>query len=137
MKSLCVVLFLVSTCCTSLPAQTRVETYSTSGNAFLRLCSAIDADKATGGELADVIGCLGFVSGFMTGVEAETGLVIAKMGNKTPKMFCRPPNVEHGQVVRIVLKYIRNHPEESHQVMELIMVSALTEAFPCKNRSSK
>ena len=103
----------------------------------MRLCSAIDDDKATAGERADVIGCMGFVSGFMTGVEAETGLVTSKIGRKTPEMFCRPDNVEHGQVVRIVLKYIRNHPEEAHRVTELIMVSALGEAFPCKNWSSK
>jgi len=69
----------------------------------------------------------------MVGVEAETGLVKSKVGKKTPEMFCRPNNVEHGQVVRIVLKYIRSHPEEAHRVTELIMVSALGEAFPCKS----
>ena len=87
----------MSACCPALSAQTRVETYSSSGNAFLRLCSAIDDDKATTGERADVIGCIGFVSGFMTGVEAEAGLVMSKMGKKTPEMFCRPDNVEHGR----------------------------------------
>jgi hypothetical protein len=127
------VLLLVLACCQVLCAQTALETYSSSGNAFLRLCSPIDDDKATPGEQADVIGCVGFVSGFMVGAEAETALVKSKIGRKTPEMFCRPNNIEHGQVVRIVLKYIRSHPEEAHRVTELIMVSALGEAFPCKS----
>ncbi len=132
MKTLGLVLFLMFVRCPASSAQGPIETYSSSGNAFLRLCSAIDDDKATAGERADVIGCIGFVSGFMTGVAAETGLVMSKIGKKTPEIFCRPDNVEHGQVVRIVLKYIRNHPEEAHRVTELIMVSALSEAFPCR-----
>ena len=106
---------------------------STSGNAFLRLCSVVEKNEIeTNQEGQHVVACVAYVEGVVQGVSAEVAFVRDVGGKEPLKPFCLPDNVENGQIIRITLKYIRNHPEEAHQSTVILVVQALREAFPCQ-----
>ena len=115
-------------------AQEIKEFPDTSGNAFVRLCSAIDKDGRTDREAKLNMACIGYVSGVVDGVFWEVAFVGAKGSKEPPKPYCLPENTENGQLIRIVMKYIRNHPEEAHQKTAFLIFNALGEAFPCKSK---
>ena len=125
---------LMFVCSVFVPAQTTQEFPETSGNAFVRLCSAVEKHKTTDEESAHAISCIGYVAGFMDGVSVYPSFAEAKTKQKVPELFCRPERVEHGQIVSIALKYIRNHPEEAHHPTQLLIMVALGEAFPCPSK---
>jgi len=111
-------------------AQETKELPSTSGNVFLRLCSSIDKDERSATEAGHLVECVAYTEGVIDGVVSEAAYVNVKTGKETPEPYCLP-KAESGQLVRIVLKYIRNHPEEAHQPTAFLIVVALQEAFPC------
>ena len=45
--------------------------------------------------------------------------------------ICYPEGVENGQLIRLVLKYIRDHPEQAHEPAAVLVVKAELNAFPC------
>jgi len=126
------VMFLLL-CASSLFAQTK-EFVDDSGNAFLRLCSAIDKEDKTSTEWAHVMACTGFVTGFTRGVEFGSLYVEDKAHKKVPHLFCTPSEIENGQIIRIVLKYIRDNPAEAHLPTGALVVDALQKAFPCPDK---
>jgi hypothetical protein len=113
-----------------MSAQTS-ELVDTSGNAFVRLCSAIDKENGTDEETRNLIMCLGYVSGFVDALDSYSVFREALTKQKEHKLFCKPEEIERGQVVRIVLKYIRNHPEHAHGPTGVLFIGALREAYPC------
>jgi hypothetical protein len=117
-----------------LSAQERKEIPSSSGNAFLRLCSVIDESEMTPLEKVHKVACLEYLEGFTHGVLAEVEWAHAITGKEPPPPYCRPEHVENGQLVRIVLKYIRNHPETAQKPTAALVVEALLEAFPCASK---
>jgi hypothetical protein len=46
--------------------------------------------------------------------------------------WCNPGNVTHGQMFKIVSKYLHNNPEKLHFDAYSLVTQALKEAFPCK-----
>jgi hypothetical protein len=46
--------------------------------------------------------------------------------------FCVPKEVPMSQLASIVLKYLKNNPEDRHGVAAAFVNGALLEAFPCK-----
>jgi len=133
MKTLLVLVLLLLARGTFVSAQAH-EFPDTSGNAFARLCSVIDKDVETmiHTDYGDEMACLGYVSGFVNGVEFEAGYAEAQAGRKLHKPFCRPDDTENGQLIRIVLKYIRDNPEEAHHQTAVLVMNALAKAYPCK-----
>jgi hypothetical protein len=69
-------------------AKTASELPSTSGNAFLRLCSVIDKGVHTDSEVAHSVMCIGYVVGVVEGVTAEVVFVHAVTNKEPPKPFC-------------------------------------------------
>jgi hypothetical protein len=107
---------------------------STSGNAFLRLCSAIDKEDQSSHEAIAVTACLGYVDGFTEGVALERLYAGSKEKQKPSAPFCIPEDVENGQMVRIVLKYVRDNPTDAHMSTSLLMMDALGKAYPCPGK---
>ena len=111
---------------------------STSGNAFLRLCSSIEkkVDDMTRSDFANQILCDGYVEGFIHGVQMESVYAgVMTGGREAPILFCFTSVAENGQLVRIVLKYIRNHPEKAHLSGPQLVGEALQQAFPCGKKN--
>jgi len=46
-------------------------------------------------------------------------------------MFCAPEGVTDGQAMKVVLRFLDNHPERLHQPALTLAVVALQEAWPC------
>ena len=79
--------------------------------------------------------CLLYIAGFVQGV--EVGNTTTRVETKQPTLpmpFCRPDNVETAQLVRIVLKYIQENPEDAHQDTMLVAMWAFQKAFPCSRK---
>ena len=118
-----------------LAAQTR-EYPEDSGNAFLRVCSVFDnnTDKLPATEAENVFRCLGYVGGFTSGVVHEQRFEEAATGRKVPAAFCIQDSVEEVQMIRIVLKYIRDNPADAHLSTPALIIAALRKAYPCQSQ---
>jgi hypothetical protein len=116
-----------------LSAQTK-EFPETSGNAFARLCSSIEKDTRTESEIGHMRSCVGYVRGFTDGIEFGSSYVEDKVNKQVPHLFCEPDGAENGQIIRIILKYIRDNPTEAHLPTSLLIVDALKKAFPCSTK---
>jgi len=100
------------------------------GNKLLTDCGAA-VTFMDGERLLDTVGashCLGFIQG-LNQMNDFYGLKGA------PMFFCRPREVTAGQATRIVVKYLRDHPEELHKEDFVLVVAALSAAFPCTNKN--
>lgn len=102
------------------------------GNSLLTQCSVairfIDTGEA-GNDLNDLLG-MGNCLGMMQGV---TGLnIIYEVMLEKEALFCMPKTgIQNGQAARIVVKYLKNHPEKLHQKEIFLIVAAFQEAFTC------
>lgn len=95
------------------------------GNDLLSLCRTSDGNHADW--------CQGFVEGVYLGVRWESDEV-KDMG----RPFCTPPEgVKSSQLVAVIRKYLSDHPERFHHEAHLLVVDALHEAFPCRQRDHK
>ena len=89
------------------------------GNKLVRYCEGWEEDTATFQK--------GVCGGYVVGV------FDANPGNR----LCSPTNVtvdvEIGQVVSIVRKYLKENPERLHNTAAVLVTAALAEAFPCSD----
>jgi hypothetical protein len=130
MKSLSLILIVL--CVPLFGSSQTGETLDTSGNAFVRLCSAIEKEDTTNSDINHLMACIGYVSGFVSGVDFGAGFAEDQAGKKVRRPFCRPVEVENGQLIRVVLKYVRDNPEKAHQPTSWLLMNAFGKAFPCK-----
>jgi hypothetical protein len=98
----------------------------------MRLCSVIDKQDQNNSDANHAMACIGYVSGFTSGVEFGTAFVEDKAGKKVRGPFCRPDEVENGQLIRVALKFIRDNPERAHQPTSWLLMDAFGKAYPCK-----
>ena len=70
--------------------------------------------------------CRAFIAGAGDGF--ETGSIYGGGGQP----FCYPEGNTLGQAVRIVMKYLKEHPETLHYFAAELVALALIEAWPCE-----
>jgi len=104
-----------------------------SGTNFYEACAA--AEKLTSDEHVDHVEirnaaeCLGFLAG----VDQATWATEATHNiAESDGIICLPENSTRLQELRIVRKYINEHPEKAHLPAVVQVINALHEAFPCK-----
>ena len=136
------IILLVTLCCGSfVSAQEPEETLYESGNAFVRFCTAADRVSdmkgSTNSDIQHTLNCSLYVLGIVHALEFEVAYSEGKTGKKPVQPFCVPDEVENGQLVKVVLKYIRAHPEEAHRHGGLLAMLALGEAYPYPCPASK
>jgi len=68
--------------------------------------------------------CLGYVSGVH-----ETNEVYEAVAEQ--QIYCPPKEVEFEQLVRVIVKYLENHPADLHYSAAYNIIFAFKEAFPC------
>jgi hypothetical protein len=88
------------------------------GNKLLEACRA--AETPTGSFMGGV--CGGYVS----------ALVDVMSGPPVALRVCLPDGVTRGQAREIVMKALRDHPEQLHHSASDLVMGALSKAFPCK-----
>ena len=129
------ILVLAVLCCgTVVSAQVPEEGFYESGNSFVRFCTAAervsDMKGSTDSDVQHALNCSLYVLGIVHAVEFEVAYSEKMTGKKPVQPFCVPDNVENGQMVKVVLKYIRAHPEAAHKHAGLLVMLALGEAYP-------
>jgi hypothetical protein len=87
-----------------------------SGNDLLRDCTTQDSYSF----------CLGYITGL------EHGISLESQYRKSKPMFSLPSNVEMGQLVDLVVKALKERPEQRHMKAAVLALAAIVEAFPPK-----
>jgi hypothetical protein len=114
-------LALVAMALAAAPAQEAEPWLMRTGNDVLETCSAKGTDS--------LIVCVAHIQGVVAGVEVQRALVERK-GRPTCG-FEVPAGVSGEQMRDVVVKYLRDHPEERHLPGGLMIFMALRGAFPC------
>ena len=127
----CSVLLIATAANPQQPAQ---EPISTSGLAMLKDCSAeLEGLNVTPKTVDDLIrglngaNCAGRVLGFSDGY--FEGQLHA--GGRLD--YCPPGGMTTEQLVRVVVKYLSDHPAELHEHWSGLTRTALIQAFPCRS----
>jgi len=71
---------------------------------------------------------LGICSGFVDGV-TET-MIVSRLAKD--KKICFPIEMTKNQAIRVILHYIRDHPESLHEPGTILAIKAYEKAFPCE-----
>ena len=101
-----------------------------SGTSFYDQCGTTEKDlrqRSVSESLQNAF-CLGYVAGITQGVNSSEVIHHVKTSEK---VFCLPEGATNIQKVRVIRKYISNHPEEAHNPAQGQALMALREAFPC------
>jgi Ssp1 endopeptidase immunity protein Rap1a len=116
--------------------QPAMPTEGPTGNDFLRECNFAlrfaDGDRTLTAEESEYgTHCMGYLLGFLAGYGAKSA--VDKVFGDTPhREVCFPEFLPTDQMVRTVVKYLREHPERLQQGANLLVIQALYAAFPCK-----
>jgi hypothetical protein len=70
--------------------------------------------------------CLGLITGHVQAVK----FMRAQKNARVP--YCTPAPVTMRQYEDILRKYVLDHPDQGHHSITVLMMTAFTEAFPCK-----
>ena len=122
MKKVFLVLIVILSV-SSLSAQTDT------GMDLLRACNAIiQAEEDQDVSMEDQLLGL-YWTGYLAGFN-EAAVLIGT--GTSQKIYCLPSaGIENEQLVRVVKKYLDEHPEDLHRSARIAVLLALSEAFPC------
>ena len=101
---------------------------SEDGNNLLKQCSiaATITKDTTRGELREAMSCIGMLKGIV-GLNR-----FYQIKYKDEAFFCMPEGVTIKQAILIVLKYLKEHPEELHEEETFLVTLAFKNVYPCK-----
>lgn len=116
------------------------------GNDLLAICSAItaiDTRHLNQDDIDRLRSCRGFLDGFEQGrligalsAAAYTSHKLAESMNITTRVlsrtYCVPDTATFGQVGRVLVKYLRDHPKYLNQPAGALTLAAFVDAFPCQ-----
>lgn len=99
------------------------------GNELLSQCQNAEHFMDTG-QVRDT-NSIGFCLGMLQGV--RNTMTILDQGLSPPMRTCFPSEgIDNGQAVRIVVQYLKRHPEKLHEDEVLLSMLGFRSAFPCK-----
>jgi Rap1a immunity proteins len=106
------------------------------GNLLLKHCNVairfVDAPTSvTSQEAESGMYCMGLVRGIVDTVMLWQESDKAFKNRVSPGRPCLTTEIKTSQAVRIVVKYLNDHPEQLHHDDSLLVVVALKTAFPC------
>lgn len=89
------------------------------GNQLLAACS---------GSAGDQVQCYAYMDGLLQ------GLLFMSVRDKSQMPFCVPDGVTKGQAAEVVVKYLRENPEQRHIAASVMATVAMRRAFPCAQK---
>jgi hypothetical protein len=99
------------------------------GNTLLSDCNAA-SDRLDGRENSGSFSAATSCLGFLEGMRYLNEIYSARL-NKNQLIFCIPPKVTNGQLVRVAAKYLENNPARLHEHQVYLASDAFRNAFPC------
>ena len=100
------------------------------GNDLLRMC-----ENKRGSTDPASLACLTYVMGlrdaFNIAAREMYPQFINSEYNKKLRV-CLPYKVTNGQLAKVLLKYLRAHPEQRHENSYILTAQAMKKAFPCR-----
>ncbi len=93
------------------------------GSDLLRDCQTVKEF----GHREFLLGCERYVVGVLDSYQVATVLLKPSI-----KAFCLPKGGTTDQMIKVVIKYLENHPEQLHLPAANVIYLALDDAFPCK-----
>jgi hypothetical protein len=102
------------------------------GNFILQDCGNIVKQQDGGAELDTLamtkgLFCVGYVAGL------NDAFRMAPTLSRSQPFYCPPERgISNDQVVRIVVKYLRDNPAQIHESARGSVLIALSRAFPCR-----
>lgn len=119
---------ILSTHCTNVLA---VGNGGNDGNKLLARCNAVIQIMDEGKYLKDNYNA-GICVGLMQGITNLNLHYQAK--EKKGALFCLPENgIQNGQAARIVVKYLKGHPEKLQENASFLAIDAFVDAYPCSH----
>jgi len=98
------------------------------GNDVLNDCPIVydTSNAASPQQLFSGMDCVGYIAGINDMAALMQGL------NKT-NLYCLPKKqgLETGQILRVFLKWLQEHPETLHESARSLFISAMKDNFPC------
>ena len=129
-KHINTLLLLVSILALTQPLTPQKTDLARDGNQFLEDCTqairSMDGETLTGHQVNLNLHCVAYIEGF---TDAQLWYVLVMNG---PPLYCSPEGVKVGQATRIVVKWMKEHPESLHLEKGFITGIALRIAFPCE-----
>nr|WP_269807861.1 Rap1a/Tai family immunity protein [Pseudomonas agronomica] len=104
------------------------------GSKLLRQCQEALTifDGGTANNNTDAAMCLGTINGTVDGLDIAHMLYSQEAKKQLKRIICWPEgNVTKDQSLRIVVKYLKEHPESLHFGESTLITLALVSAFPC------
>ena len=92
---------------------------------------AADCKKAAAGPGGITRVDIAFAAGFCMGI------VEGALWSLPRTDFCLPKDATTGQGLKVLVKYIDDHPEELHERTALLATRAFVKAWPCSHDSEK
>lgn len=107
-----------------------------SGKTFLQVCSAVDTADAGYTKVAATGLCVGYLEGVLGGLSVASALSDGKARRNLSDRanYCPASSVTTLQMLRAVLKYITDNPNESHLPPEHLILAALRKTYPCERK---
>ncbi len=107
------------------PTSMGAEPYSLTGNDLLKACDGPYKDKTE--ELASTNLCLGYIQGIQQFQHVITDL------RRVAPLFCEPYQTgSYDQLRRLLVKWLKNNPEQLHRDARIVATAAYMQAFPCQ-----
>lgn len=122
--------FLLLVICSPLASATDKGWSNIDGNTLLPRCSLAvefqDKKDLKPDGVTDTVLCLDFVSGFLDGYETASTVENGK------PMLCFPEGATTGQMIRVIVKWMQDHPEKLNEPASHLVFQALYNSFGCK-----
>ncbi len=100
------------------------------GNKLLDDCEHVDQQNLSAPDAFSASYCLGLMHG-ITSTNSAYRYIFEDPISMRP-LFCGPQDgIPNGEAARIVVKYLRDHPEELQKWGPALAYDALEAAFPC------
>jgi len=117
----CCLVFAFTTICSPQDSSGYID-----GNMLLEKCDSVSSSL-------DRTECLGYVAGVMDAAVTMLDSLRAASSTKVPTMYCLPTGgIQLGQASRVTLKWLKDHPEKHHLRGDVLVMMAMSDAFPCK-----
>ena len=124
MKKLALLIAVASIIISSPAAAEQMQTFK-SGSSLQLDCSSINAPLKSETKIILDTTCLNYIKGVF---DLHQTLVGSKL---IEPQFCKPQDVDLGQLARVVVDYIEANHEKAEITASSLILPALSEAFPC------